>query len=130
MALVFIIPATGLSVSNHLCIDCQEAKLSIFYHHQDYSCLHDHSEKDWHCHFFEKHEHHNKKCQYDQIIFKTPFLEPEFNNDLFPVEYYGFLIQSEPINQNRDYLNSNLAINHILKIPEVDFSSLFCVFLI
>ena len=98
LVVVFIIPATGLSISKHLCLDCHDSKLSLIYHHGDHhnvSCSHEQSENNWHFHFFEKHHEHKMKCKYDVIKINTPYKESETLAKIIPLELFGFNIFEE-----------------------------------
>ncbi len=132
LALVFIIPATGLSISKHSCMDCGDIHLSLIYHHND---CHDHSsekndENNWHFHFFDKHNEHKKECQYEVIKLEGPYKGPDNFTNLFSLEFVKYNISAWQELFNSEKESVIIPITENIKIPDKNILQAYCILLI
>jgi len=136
LALIFVIPATGLSISKHSCMDCDDVHLSLIYHHQaeHNDCNHNEPEKsdkqDWHLHFFDKHHHHKKECKYEDIKLSAPYKGTSNLVELAPLEYNNIELYKKPTFSFSINPIITFSYREEIKIPGKLILIAYCSFLI
>ncbi|MFC2097854.1 hypothetical protein ACFLSI_05920 [Bacteroidota bacterium] len=130
LTIFFIIPATGVSISKHSCIDCGEYYISLIHHHHENdneSCCREESYKDGCSDFFEKHKQHKKECNCEIIKIKIPYCESKTISESSPLEFFRFFEFSKYLIIISESSLNNIVVKENIKIPNKNIIRDICI---